>query len=142
MAHQLYPIAASAVPSRGRLYFIRTDGEINPKLQNNSSVKNCDWQDVLSASDRRGIAFFQTLNVLNKKAGNPLPIARFWKRYSDYLTKKRSCFSAGTNRWKRQGSTATSCPRFSGNRIPSLIIHTGKTRTIITPGRTKRRTSG
>ncbi len=57
MAHQLYPIAASAVPSRGRLYFIRTDGEINPKLQNNSSVKSCDWQDVLSASDRRGIAF-------------------------------------------------------------------------------------
>ncbi len=57
MAHQLYPIAASAAPSRGRLHFIRTDGEINPKLQNNSSVKNCDWQDVLSASDRRGIAF-------------------------------------------------------------------------------------
>ncbi|MEJ3734258.1 pyruvyl transferase [Bacillus amyloliquefaciens] len=120
MAHQLYPMAASAAPSRGRLHFIRTDGEINPKLQNNSSVKSCDWQDVLSASDRRGIAFFQTLNVLNKKAGNPLPIARFWKRYSDFLTKKSVLF------FSRYESVETS--RLHGHILSSLL---GKPNTVI-----------
>lgn len=47
-----------------------------------------DWRTVLSASDRRTIAFLQTLNVLNKKAGNPLPIAFIWRKYSDYIVTK------------------------------------------------------
>ncbi|AME07350.1 polysaccharide pyruvyl transferase family protein [Bacillus siamensis] len=120
MAHQLYPIRTAAAPSRGKLHFIRTDGEINPNLQTDSSVESCDWQHVLSASDRHGIAFFQTLNVLNKKAGNPLPIARFWKLYSDFLTKKAVLF------FSRYESVETS--RLHGHILSSLL---GKPNTVI-----------
>ena len=33
-----------------------------------------DWNVILSEGDKRGIKRLQTINVLNKKAGNPLPI--------------------------------------------------------------------
>ncbi|KXZ20166.1 polysaccharide pyruvyl transferase family protein [Bacillus nakamurai] len=120
MAHQLFPIIPKSAASCGKLHFIRTDGEANPDLQKDDPVQSYDWKHVLSAADRRGIAFLQTVNVLNKKAGNPLPMALIWGKYSDYLVKKAIRF------FSRYETVETS--RLHGHILSSLL---GKKNTVI-----------
>ncbi|PRS02119.1 polysaccharide pyruvyl transferase family protein [Bacillus atrophaeus] len=88
MAHQLFPILPTRASSSRKLRFIRTDHEANEDLQKHMHTKSYDWNTVLSTGDRRMIACFQTLNVLNKKAGNLLPIAYMWEKYSAYIVRK------------------------------------------------------
>ncbi|MBT2635512.1 polysaccharide pyruvyl transferase family protein [Bacillus sp. ISL-26] len=120
MAHQLFPMIPKAAPSCGKLHFIRTDGEAHPDLQEDDPVQSYDWKHVLSSADRRGIALLQTMNVLNKKAGNPLPIAMIWENYSDYLVKKAVRF------FSRYEIVETS--RLHGHILSSLL---GKKNTVI-----------
>ncbi|MBY8911452.1 polysaccharide pyruvyl transferase family protein [Bacillus sp. YC2] len=120
MAHQLFPMIPKAAPSCGKLHFIRTDGEAHPDLQKEDPVQSYDWKHVLSSADRRGIALLQTMNVLNKKAGNPLPIAMIWEKYSDYLVKKAVRF------FSRYEFVETS--RLHGHILSSLL---GKKNTVI-----------
>lgn len=96
-----------------KLRFIRTDHEANQALQGHAEAESYDWRTVLSASDRRTIAFLQTLNVLNKKAGNPLPIAYIWEKYSDYIVQKAIRF------FSRYESVETS--RLHGHILSSLL---------------------
>ncbi|MCY9013565.1 polysaccharide pyruvyl transferase family protein [Bacillus inaquosorum] len=113
MAHQLFPVVPTQQPINQKLRFIRTDHEANKELQEDAKAESYDWRTVLSASDRRTIAFLQTLNVLNKKAGNPLPIAYIWEKYSDYIVKKAIRF------FSRYESVETS--RLHGHILSSLL---------------------
>ncbi|MDQ7725471.1 polysaccharide pyruvyl transferase family protein [Bacillus halotolerans] len=113
MAHQLFPIIPTQQPTGQKLRFIRTDHEANDELQRHAQAESYDWRTVLSVSDRRTIAFLQTLNVLNKKAGNPLPIALIWRKYSDYIVTKAIRF------FSRYQSVETS--RLHGHILSSLL---------------------
>lgn len=113
MAHQLFPVIPTQQPSNQKLRFIRTDHEANQALQEHTEAESYDWRTVLSASDRRTIAFLQTLNVLNKKAGNPLPIAYIWGKYSDYIVQKAIRF------FSRYESVETS--RLHGHILSALL---------------------
>ncbi|MGR3208301.1 polysaccharide pyruvyl transferase family protein [Bacillus glycinifermentans] len=98
MAHQLWPIETPEKPSESVLRLIRTDKEANGSLQKAQEPDTYDWPVILSDRDKRGIRRLQTLNALNKKAGNPLPIAHYWERYSDMLVNKSirffSCYES------------------------------------------------
>ncbi|MCY8074055.1 polysaccharide pyruvyl transferase family protein [Bacillus haynesii] len=114
MAHQLWPIAPSAEkPSESVLRLIRTDKEANSSLQKAGEPDTYDWNVILSEGDKRGIKRLQTINVLNKKAGNPLPIASYWKRYSDSLVDKSIRF------FSRYESVITS--RLHGHILSCLL---------------------
>ncbi|MFN2744352.1 MULTISPECIES: polysaccharide pyruvyl transferase family protein [unclassified Bacillus (in: firmicutes)] len=113
MAHQLWPIAPSEKPSASVLRLIRTDKEANSSLQTAGEPDTYDWNVILSDRDKRGIKRLQTLNILNKKAGNPLPIASYWRRYSDSLVSKSVRF------FSRYESVITS--RLHGHILSCLL---------------------
>ncbi|ASB87274.1 polysaccharide pyruvyl transferase family protein [Bacillus sonorensis] len=113
MAHQLWPLEPAEKPSEPVLRFIRTDKEANESLQEAGEPDTYDWPVMLSDSDKRGIKRLQTLNALNKKAGNLLPIAHYWKRYSDRLVNKSVRF------FSRYESVVTS--RLHGHILSCLL---------------------
>ncbi|MFT0801409.1 polysaccharide pyruvyl transferase family protein [Bacillus swezeyi] len=113
MAHQLWPIAPSENPSASVLRLIRTDKEANSTLQTAGEPDTYDWNVILSDKDKRGIKRLQTLNILNKKAGNLLPMASYWRRYSDSLVSKSIHF------FSRYESVVTS--RLHGHILSCLL---------------------
>ncbi|NPC94232.1 pyruvyl transferase [Bacillus sp. WMMC1349] len=113
MAHQLWPIEPTETPSAPVLRLIRTDKEANSSLQKETEQDTYDWNVILSDRDKRGIKRLQTLNMLNKKAGNLLPVASYWKRYSDYLVTKSIGF------FSRYESVVTS--RLHGHILSCLL---------------------
>ncbi|MEG7862599.1 polysaccharide pyruvyl transferase family protein [Bacillus mobilis] len=90
MAHQLWPIYFDTKPEKELLNFIRTDDEMNFKLESSEDSKGevMDWPVLLSSLDHSIIKAFQFLSRIDRVLFNLLPIHKVWKVYSDYLIKK------------------------------------------------------
>lgn len=90
MAHQLWPIHVEEVAKKEVLHFIRTDDEINLKLEGTGSPEGdiLDWPVLLSKLDHKTVNMFQFISKIDRVMFNILPIHKLWEIYSDYLVNK------------------------------------------------------
>lgn len=90
MAHQLWPIHVEEGAKKEVLHFIRTDDEINLKLEGTGSPEGdiLDWPVLLSKLDHKTVNMFQFISKIDRVMFNILPIHKLWELYSDYLVNK------------------------------------------------------